>query len=85
MVCHVPDLGIKELKNLLTEAGVSFAGATEKEDLVRLMTKSKAQAAVQKDAGRGFPAASLPLCAPCPLPLRGPQNHETLIASKSLK
>lgn len=45
---HV-NLGIKELKNQLTEAGVSFAGATEKEDLVRLLTKAKAQAAVQKD------------------------------------
>lgn len=38
-------LGIKELKELLTAAGVSFAGATEKDDLVRLLTKARAQAA----------------------------------------
>lgn len=38
-------LGIKELKELLTAAGVSFAGATEKEDLVRLLTKARVQAA----------------------------------------
>lgn len=40
------NLGIKELKELLTAAGVSFAGATEKEDLVRLLTKARAQASV---------------------------------------
>eukprot|EP00927_Polykrikos_kofoidii_P085557 TRINITY_DN9339_c0_g1_i1.p1 TRINITY_DN9339_c0_g1~~TRINITY_DN9339_c0_g1_i1.p1 ORF type:complete len:327 (-),score=57.15 TRINITY_DN9339_c0_g1_i1:22-1002(-) len=39
-------LGIKELKELLTAAGVSFMGATEKEDLVRLLTKARAQAAL---------------------------------------
>lgn len=47
----VPDhacLGIRELKELLTAAGVSFAGATEKEDLVRLLTKARAQAAASK-------------------------------------
>lgn len=37
-------LGVKELKELLKDAGVSFAGATEKEDLVRLLTKARAQA-----------------------------------------
>lgn len=39
-------LGVRELKELLTAAGVSFAGATEKEDLVRLLTKARARAAV---------------------------------------
>lgn len=39
-------LGIRELKDLLTAAGVSFAGATEKDDLVRLLSKARAQAAV---------------------------------------
>merc|ERR1712032_1120944 len=38
-------LSIKELKELLTAAGVSFAGATEKADLVRLLSKARAQAA----------------------------------------
>ncbi|CAJ1338555.1 unnamed protein product [Effrenium voratum] len=37
-------MGVKELKELLKDAGVSFAGATEKEDLVRLLTKARAQA-----------------------------------------
>jgi len=45
---HV-NLGVKELKELLTAAGMSFAGATEKEDLVRLLTKARAQAAASKD------------------------------------
>lgn len=36
--------GIKQLKEELTELGMGFAGATEKEDLVRLLTKAKAQA-----------------------------------------
>mmetsp|Transcript_36978 Transcript_36978/g.83633 ORF Transcript_36978/g.83633 Transcript_36978/m.83633 type:complete len:94 (-) Transcript_36978:69-350(-) len=37
-------LGVRELKDLLTAAGVSFAGATEKDDLVRLLAKARAQA-----------------------------------------
>jgi len=39
-------LGVRELKDLLTAAGVSFEGATEKQDLVRLLTKARAQAAI---------------------------------------
>lgn len=38
-------LGVKDLKEKLTAAGVSFAGATEKEDLVRLLSKARAQEA----------------------------------------
>lgn len=41
-------LGIKELKEQLTAAGISFAGATEKDDLVRLLTKASVQAAASK-------------------------------------
>lgn len=44
IVAHAK-LGVRELKDLLTAAGVSFAGATEKEDLVRLLSKARAQAA----------------------------------------
>lgn len=57
-------LGIRELKDLLTAAGVSFAGATEKEDLVRLLTKARAQAAanngkfVATDAWQRVPEGS---------------------------
>lgn len=40
--------GVKELKELLKEVGVSSAGATEKEDLVRLLTKATAQARAGK-------------------------------------
>jgi len=40
-------LSVKELKELLSSAGVSFAGATEKDDLVRLLSRAKAQAALR--------------------------------------
>merc|ERR1712107_60024 len=43
-------LGVKELKDLLTAAGVSFVGATEKNDLVRLLVKTRAQAATRAGA-----------------------------------
>lgn len=45
---HV-NCSVRELKELLTTAGVSFAGATEKDDLVRLLTKARAIASAQKD------------------------------------
>jgi hypothetical protein len=41
-------LGIKSLKELLTSAGVNFAGATEKDDLVRLLTKSRSLSALNE-------------------------------------
>lgn len=37
-------LSIKELKERLATADVNTAGATEKDDLVRLLTKARAQA-----------------------------------------
>ncbi|OLP94615.1 hypothetical protein AK812_SmicGene23356 [Symbiodinium microadriaticum] len=43
LAVELSKLGVKELKDLLGDAGVSFAGATEKEDLVRLLTKARAQ------------------------------------------
>lgn len=43
-------MSIKELKELLTKLGVSFQGATEKDDLVRLCTKARAQA--EANAGK---------------------------------
>lgn len=36
-------LSVKELKEQITQSGLSFAGATEKEELVRLLTKHRAQ------------------------------------------
>lgn len=36
-------LSVKELKEQITQSGLSFTGATEKEELVRLLTKHRAQ------------------------------------------
>jgi len=43
------NLSVKELKDLLTAAGVSYAGATEKDDLVQLVTRVRARAAASQD------------------------------------
>lgn len=42
-------LSVRELKELLTAAGFSYEGATEKNELVRLLTKARAQASAAKD------------------------------------
>jgi len=40
-------MGIKELKELLVAAEVSTAGCTEKEDLIKLLCRNRAQAAAK--------------------------------------
>ena len=47
---EVGKMSIRELKLALVAAGVSSAGATEKADLVRLLTKTRMQAAVRANS-----------------------------------
>jgi len=48
-------LGVRELKDLLTAAGINFQGATEKDDLIRLLEKTRARAVLE--AGSFKPTA----------------------------
>lgn len=82
-------LGIKELKELLTAAGMSFAGATEKEDLVRLLTKARVQAAhaevrfVATETWQKVPdGASLPTGLEVKFDLKKGANYARLPAKK---
>lgn len=43
------NLSVRALKEVLTAAGVSFAGVNEKQDLVRLLNKARSRAAAQKN------------------------------------
>jgi len=49
-------LSVKDLKEQITQSGLSFAGATEKEELVRLLTKHRAQKMAVATAGSFAPS-----------------------------
>eukprot|EP00930_Biecheleria_cincta_P019573 TRINITY_DN1489_c0_g1_i2.p1 TRINITY_DN1489_c0_g1~~TRINITY_DN1489_c0_g1_i2.p1 ORF type:complete len:174 (+),score=56.46 TRINITY_DN1489_c0_g1_i2:340-861(+) len=49
-------LSVKELKEQITQSGLSFAGATEKEELVRLLTKYRAQKMAAASTGNFVPS-----------------------------